>query len=92
MHSVTDPTIPTRPGARSMSPADAAEYDSPRNVRARAKGLPGAAITGGDDPDIGPALAQDRRLSRWLIAMVISIIGAGFVLGVVIAIVGTAAR
>jgi hypothetical protein len=81
MDTVTDATTPTLP-------PDPERYDSPRDARARAKGLPGPYIAGGDDPDIGPALAEDRRLWRWLIAMVVTIVGAGFVIGTILALVG----
>ena len=63
-------------------------YDSPRDARARAKGMPGPYITGGDDPDIGSALVEERRLSRWLVIMVVTIIGSGFVIGTILALVG----
>lgn len=87
---MTDPTTAareTRPPA-GAAPPDPDRYDSPRAVRARAKGLPGPYIVGGDDPDIGPALAEERRLWRWLVIMVISIVGAGFVIGTILALAG----
>jgi hypothetical protein len=72
---------------------DPDRYDSPRDTRARAKGLQAPYIAGGEDPDIGPALAEDRRLWRLLVAMVLTIVGAGFVIGTILALVGpTAAR
>jgi hypothetical protein len=67
---------------------DPARYDSPSAVRARAKGLEGPYITGGEDPDPGPALAEERRLGRWLIAMVVTILASGFVIGTLIALYG----
>ena len=87
---MTDPTT-AAPDSSRPSPApppDPAAYDSPRAVRARAKGLPGPYIAGGDDPDIGPALAEERRLWRWLVIMVVSIVGAGFVIGTILALIG----
>jgi hypothetical protein len=57
-------------------------------MRARAKGLDAPYIAGGDDPDIGPALAEERRYWRLLVAMVVSIVGAGFVIGTILALVG----
>lgn len=71
-------------------PPDAAAYDSPRAVRARAKGLDAPYIAGGDDPNLGAALAEERRYWRWLVAMVLSIVAAGFVIGTIIALVGPA--
>jgi hypothetical protein len=67
---------------------DPARYDSPSAVRARAKGLDGPYITGGEDPDPGPALAEERKLGRWLIAMVVTILASGFVIGTLIALFG----
>ena len=73
---------------RSSLPPDPAAYDSPRAMRARAKGLATPYIAGGDDPDIGPALAEERRYWRLLVAMVLTIVAAGFVIGTVIALIG----
>lgn len=67
---------------------DPARYDAPSAVRARAKGLEGPYISGGEDPDPGPALAEERRLGRWLIAMVVTILASGFVIGTLIALAG----
>jgi hypothetical protein len=69
-------------------PPDPDRYDAPRAVRARAKGLPGPYIAGGDDPDIGPALAEERRYGRLLVAMVATIVAAGFVIGTILALAG----
>jgi hypothetical protein len=69
-------------------PPDPERYDSPRARRAREKGLPGPYIAGGDDPDIGPALAEERRYWRLLVAMVAVIVGAGFIIGTILALVG----
>jgi hypothetical protein len=63
-------------------------YDSPRAVRARAKGLDAPYIAGGDDPDIGPALAEERRFWRLLVIMVVTIVGAGFIIGTILALLG----
>ena len=73
---------------RSSLPPDPAAYDSPRAMRARAKGLAAPYIAGGDDPDIGPALVEERRYWRLLVAMVLTIVAAGFVIGTVIALIG----
>ena len=68
-------------------PPDPAAYDSPRAQRARAKGLKAPYIAGGDDPDITAARAEERRLWRILLAMVFVIVSAGFVIGIVLALI-----
>ena len=68
---------------RASSP-DPAAYDSDRARIARAKGLPGPYIGGGRDPDPGPGLREERYYGRLLIAMVVTIVLAGFVLGILI--------
>jgi hypothetical protein len=80
---VTEPT----PEQAAELPPDPAAYDSPRAERARAKGLKAPYITGGDDPDIALARAQEHRLWRILVAMVIVIVLAGFVIGILVALV-----
>jgi hypothetical protein len=67
-------------------PPDPAAYDSPRNRRARAKGLEAPYIAGGTDPDPGPGLAEERHYLRLLIWMVVALILGGFVLGIIIAV------
>lgn len=79
------PTLPAPPPSARPNPD---LYDSPRAVRARAKGLPGPYIEGGDDPDIRTAIAEERRLWRMLVIMVLSIVGAGFVIGTILALAG----
>jgi hypothetical protein len=74
---------------RRTSP-DPELYDSPRAHRAREKGLPGPYITGGEAPDEKEALAEERRLGRWLVLMVAVIVAAGFVLGLIAALLGIA--
>lgn len=69
-------------------PPDPAAYDSPRAVRARAKGLEAPYISGGDDPDPARGLAEERRYGRLLLAMVIAMIGSGFAIGTAIALMG----
>ena len=87
MTLVTDPA--TDPLTPPLPPGiDPAEYDSPRNARARAKGLEAPVISGGDDPDLGVALAADRRYGRWLVWMVVAIIASGFIIGILIALAG----
>lgn len=75
---MTDPTP-------AVPPPDPVAYDDPRNVRARAKGLPAPYISGGLDPDPAKGLADDRKYGRWLIWMVASLIFAGFVIGIAVA-------
>jgi hypothetical protein len=84
--------VTDRPLASSEGtpPPDPDSFDAPRAVIARAKGLEAPYIAGGDDPDIGPALAEERRYGRLLVAMVITIVAAGFVIGIAIALVGPA--
>ena len=79
-------TEPASQGARDLPP-DPVAYDSPRAERARAKGLKAPYITGGDDPDIASARAEERRLWRILVAMVVVIVLAGFVIGILVALV-----
>lgn len=71
-------------------PPDPVEYDSPRAVRARAKGLDAPYIAGGTDPDPGPAIAEERRFGKLLVVMVVMIVAAGFVVGTLIALFGPA--
>ena len=63
-------------------PADPAAYDSARAQIARAKGLEAPYIAGGTDPDPETGLRQDRYYGRLLVAMVATLILAGFVLGI----------
>ncbi len=84
-----DPAPPTAPQASNLPP-DPVAYDSPRAVRARAKGLQAPYIAGGEDPDPSAGIAQDRRYVRLLLAMAIAIVASGFVIGTVISLVGPA--
>ena len=79
-----------RPLPASTLPPDPERYDSPRDSRARAKGLPGPYIAGGEDPDPGPGLATDRRYGRLLVIMVVVIVASGFIVGTLIALAGPA--
>jgi hypothetical protein len=67
-------------------PPDPEAYDSPRAVRAREKGLKAPYIAGGLDPDPAAGRAEERRLGRLLVVMVIVIVASGFVLGIIAAI------
>ena len=69
-------------------PPDPQAYDTERNAAARRRGLSTPYIPGGRDPDQAGAEAEDRRLLRILLAMVIAIVAAGFVLGFIAAIAG----
>jgi len=62
-------------------PPDPAAYDDPRAVLARAKGLDAPYIPGGRDPDPETTRREERRLVRLLVAMVVIVVLAGFVLG-----------
>jgi hypothetical protein len=78
---------PIRP-PRTNLPPDPEAYDSPRARRAREKGLEAPYIAGGDAPDYPLARAEERRLWRWLVAMVVVIVASGFVLGAIVALLG----
>jgi hypothetical protein len=69
-------------------PPDPEAYDSERNRAARQRGLSTPYIPGGRDPDQTAAEHEDRRYMRILIAMVVVIVLAGFVLGVIAALTG----
>ena len=74
-------------------PPDPVEYDSSRARIARAKGLEAPYIAGGRDPDPEPGLREERYYGRLLLAMVVTLILAGFVLGVALVIAtGSAPR
>ena len=77
---MTDPAQPSE-----LLPPDPIAYDSERNKHARARGLPGPYIAGGDDPNPEVGLREERKYLRLLIWMVILIVLAGFVLGIAIA-------
>ena len=78
--AVTNETAPRRPAL----PADPEAYDSPRARIARAKGLDAPYIAGGHDPDPEAGLREERRYGWLLLAMVLVIVLAGFVLGTAI--------
>lgn len=67
---------------------DEARYDDPRNAIARAKGLEGPYIEGGEDPAPQAALESDRKYGRMLLAMVVAIVASGFVIGTALALIG----
>ena len=57
---------------------------SARNQAARARGLPGPYIPGGEDPDPAGTAARERRLRQLLIAMVLLIVVGGFAISITI--------
>jgi hypothetical protein len=69
-------------------PPDPTAYDAERSQAARARGLSTPYIPGGRDPDQEAAEREDRRYLRLLIVMVIVIVLAGFVLGLIAALLG----
>lgn len=91
---MTTPPVSRPSSADSVEAARLAEvYDSPRAVRARAKGLAAPFIPGGEDPDPAAGLAEERHFGRLLLLMVVAMVGAGFVIGIAIALSGlTGAR
>jgi len=69
-------------------PPDPQAYDTERNAAARQRGLSTPYIPGGRDPDQARADAEDRRLVRILLLMVVVIVLAGFVFGILAAVAG----
>lgn len=69
-------------------PPDPAAYDTERSAAARKRGLATPYIPGGRDPDPDGAAREERRYLRLLLAMVAVIVLAGFVLGIVAALLG----
>ena len=69
----------------STLPPDPEAYDSPRNARARAKGLEQPYIAGGTDPDPEPGLVEERHYLRLLVVMIAVLVFGGFVFGLIIA-------
>jgi hypothetical protein len=75
-------TEDSRAPQQALAP-DPEAYDSPRSERARARGLSAPYIPGGTDPDPDGARREERRYLRILVAMVLIVVLAGFVLGIV---------
>jgi hypothetical protein len=63
-------------------------YDSPRATQARARGLAAPYIAGGEDPELEATRRRERRYVRLLVAMIVVVILAGFVLGIVAKLLG----
>ena len=78
---VTSPALPPDPVA----------YDSERNQHARKRGLSAPYIAGGRDPDPAAGLAEERRMVRLLVAMVLVLVLSGFVVGIVATLLGFSA-
>jgi hypothetical protein len=74
---MTEPQEPDR-----TLPPDPEAYDSPRATIARERGLSAPYIAGGRDPDPAKGRREERFYGRLLLAMVIVIVVAGFVLGI----------
>ena len=70
-------------------PPDPEKYDEYRNVAARKRGLEQAYIDGGEDPEIEATKRRERPYVQILLAMVVIIVLAGFVLGVIGALITT---
>ena len=69
-------------------PPDPDAYDSPRAAQARARGLAAPYIAGGEDPDLAATRRREGRYVRLLIAMIVVVVLAGFVLGIVANLLG----
>jgi hypothetical protein len=72
----------------SSAPPAAPPPLSQRDAIARAKGVPGGTIKGGEDPDLKQTLARERPWVRMLVAMTIVLVLAGFVLGAIATFLG----
>jgi hypothetical protein len=68
--------------------ADPDAYDSPRASGARARGLAAPYIAGGEDPDPAAGRREERYYLRILVAMIVVIVLAGFVLGIIASLLG----
>ena len=75
----TDESTPTD----APLPPDPIAYDSERATQARARGLAAPYIAGGIDPNIDETRRREGRDRRLLIAMIVVIVLAGFVLGII---------
>ncbi len=82
---VTEPELPTEPARRAPleAPSEPDWPADPRAVLARKRGLPGLAITGGEDPEPSIGRSEERRYGSLLLLMVAGIVLAGFVLGII---------
>jgi hypothetical protein len=64
-------------------PPDPDKYDEYRNVAARKRGLEQPYIDGGEDPELEATKRRERPYVQMLLAMVVIIVLAGFVLGII---------
>jgi hypothetical protein len=78
---MTDTTPSAQEPAPTALPADPVAYDSARAERARARGLSAPYIAGGRDPDPERGQREERHYLRILVAMIVVVVLAGFVLG-----------
>jgi hypothetical protein len=76
------------PASDEQLPPDPDAYDSPRATQARARGLNAPYIAGGTDPEIEATRRTEGRYVRLLVAMIVIVILAGFVLGIVAKLLG----
>lgn len=68
-------------GDEPVLPPDPDAYDSPRATQARARGLAAPYIAGGTDPAPDAGRREERRYLRLLVAMIVTLVLSGFVLG-----------
>lgn len=73
-------------------PPDPEAYDSVRSQHARARGLKAPYIAGGRDPDPEAGLREERFYLRWLVVMIMAVGLGGFVIGILIALLGGPVR
>jgi hypothetical protein len=81
--------VPVTDETPAPLPPDPEQYDAPRNVAARRRGLDQAYISGGEDPELDETLRHERPYRNLLIAMVVAIIAMGFGLGLVAALIAS---
>jgi hypothetical protein len=80
----TDEVEGASANAAPIDPADLPpEAFTERAAAARARGLPGPYIVGGDDPHLADELERERPYVRLLIGMIVAIVLGGFILGIV---------
>jgi hypothetical protein len=83
-----DRSAPPAVAPAAPIPPDPSAYDSERNAAARARGLAAPYIPGGRDPDQEAADRDDRRNLKILLVFVVAIVLAGFVFGILAALLG----
>lgn len=89
---MTEPTPPRATATtNSGSQPDSARASDARAILARKRGLPGPYITGGEDADPRTGRIEERRYGTLLVAMIVAIVLAGFVLGIVGVLLGAGA-